>query len=89
VINPSLTLFFIISQALNPCCVSLQEGVECDGCWSESFLQFTDSKPHGPEALSLDITFPGFEHVYGLPEHAMSFALKPTGTLLLDLFICR
>ncbi|GAX83418.1 hypothetical protein CEUSTIGMA_g10843.t1 [Chlamydomonas eustigma] len=55
-----------------------EEGVECDGCWSETFLQFTDSKPHGPEAMSLDIAFPGFEHVYGLPEHATSFALKPT-----------
>jgi alpha 1,3-glucosidase len=56
----------------------LKEGVECDGCWSETFLQFTDSKPSGPEGMSLDISFPGFEHVYGLPERASSFALKPT-----------
>ena len=52
--------------------------MECDGCWSETFLQFTDSKPFGPQAMSLDISFPGFEHVYGIPERATSFALKPT-----------
>ena len=28
--------------------------------------------------MSLDIAFPGFEHVYGIPERATSFALKPT-----------
>lgn len=58
--------------------IFMQEGVECDGCWSETFLQFTDAKPRGPQAMSLDISFPGFEHVYGLPERATSFALKPT-----------
>ena len=26
----------------------------------------------------MDITFPGFEHVYGIPEHADSLALKST-----------
>ena len=56
----------------------MQEGVECDGCWDEPFLQFRDSKPFGPQAMSLDLSFPGFEHVYGIPERATSFALKPT-----------
>ena len=28
--------------------------------------------------MSLDISFPGSQHVYGLPERATSFALKPT-----------
>ena len=51
---------------------------ECDGCWDETFRGFRDSKPKGPEAISLDISFPGSEHVYGIPEHATNFALKPT-----------
>lgn len=32
----------------------------------------------GPEAFSLDITFPGYEHVYGIPQHASSLSLKQT-----------
>jgi alpha 1,3-glucosidase len=32
----------------------------------------------GPESVGLDITFPGFEHVYGIPEHATSLSLKET-----------
>jgi alpha 1,3-glucosidase len=32
----------------------------------------------GPESLSLDITFPGYEHVYGIPQHASSLSLKQT-----------
>lgn len=55
-----------------------QEGDGCDGCWEENFGSHQDSKPKGPEAMSLDISFPGFEHVYGLPERATSLALKPT-----------
>lgn len=30
----------------------------------------------GPEAIGLDISFPGYEHVYGIPEHATSLSLK-------------
>lgn len=55
-----------------------EEGVDCDGCWDESFLSFTDSKPNGPEALSLDIAFPGAQHVYGIPERATEFSLQTT-----------
>lgn len=32
----------------------------------------------GPESLSLDITFPGYSHVFGIPQHASPFSLKPT-----------
>lgn len=32
----------------------------------------------GPEALSVDITFPGVEHIYGLPEHASPLSLPDT-----------
>lgn len=49
-----------------------------EGVWEESFKGHTDTKPSGPQAISLDFSFPGFEHVYGIPEHADSFALKST-----------
>ena len=32
----------------------------------------------GPSSVGLDISFPGFDNVYGIPEHAESLALKPT-----------
>ena len=38
----------------------------------------TQQQPKGPQSLSVDITFPGARHVYGLPEHASSFSLKRT-----------
>lgn len=46
--------------------------------WDESFGGNTDSKPRGPEAVGLDISFPGYDFVYGIPEHAGSMALKQT-----------
>lgn len=46
--------------------------------WDESFGGNTDTKPRGPESLSIDITFPGYEHVFGIPEHAGSLSLKET-----------
>lgn len=46
--------------------------------WDESFGGSTDTKPKGPESVSLDITFPGYEHVFGIPEHAGSLSLKET-----------
>ncbi|KAH9423409.1 hypothetical protein DERP_003688 [Dermatophagoides pteronyssinus] len=51
-------------------------------CWEETFKGSTDSKPNGPMSLGMDVTFIGFEHVYGIPEHADSFSLKDTkGTM--------
>jgi alpha 1,3-glucosidase len=32
----------------------------------------------GPEAFSFDITFPGVQHVYGIPEHAAPLSLPST-----------
>lgn len=32
----------------------------------------------GPSSVGLDVSFPGFENVYGIPEHADDFALKTT-----------
>ncbi|CAG8540535.1 11107_t:CDS:10, partial [Funneliformis mosseae] len=49
-----------------------------DGSWEETFNGKKDSKPNGPESIGLDISFPGFGHVYGIPEHATSFSLKET-----------
>ncbi|KAK4656989.1 glucosidase II [Podospora pseudocomata] len=46
--------------------------------WDESFGSNTDSKPRGPESVGLDITFSGFEHVYGIPSHTGPLSLKTT-----------
>lgn len=46
--------------------------------WDESFGGNTDSKPRGPESVALDISFPGYEHVYGIPEHTGPLSLKET-----------
>ena len=46
--------------------------------WDESFGGNTDTKPKGPESVALDITFPGYEHVFGIPEHAGPLSLKQT-----------
>jgi alpha 1,3-glucosidase len=46
--------------------------------WEETFGGNTDSKPRGPEAIALDISFPGYEHVFGIPEHATGLSLKTT-----------
>lgn len=46
--------------------------------WEESFGGNTDSKPRGPESVGLDVTFPGYSHVFGIPEHADSLSLRET-----------
>jgi mannosyl-oligosaccharide alpha-1,3-glucosidase len=46
--------------------------------WEETFGGATDSKPRGPESVGLDISFLGYEHVYGIPEHAGPLSLKGT-----------
>ncbi|XP_044733910.1 neutral alpha-glucosidase AB [Chrysoperla carnea] len=48
------------------------------GAWEENFKSFRDSKPFGPSAVAMDITFHGASHAYGIPEHADSLALKDT-----------
>ncbi|XP_061756155.1 neutral alpha-glucosidase AB isoform X4 [Nerophis ophidion] len=49
-----------------------------EGMWEETYKSFTDSKPNGPTAIGLDFSFPGVEHVYGIPEHADTLRLKTT-----------
>ncbi|WAR28829.1 GANAB-like protein [Mya arenaria] len=48
------------------------------GMWEETFKDFHDSKPYGPSSVGVDVSFPGFKYVYGIPEHAESMALKTT-----------
>ncbi|XP_077537623.1 neutral alpha-glucosidase AB-like isoform X3 [Haemaphysalis longicornis] len=51
---------------------------DLDGAWEETFKGHKDSKKHGPMSVGMDFTFEGFDHVYGVPEHADSFALRST-----------
>ncbi|CCH43501.1 alpha 1,3-glucosidase [Wickerhamomyces ciferrii] len=37
-----------------------------------------DSLIFGPESVALDVSFNGFKHVYGIPEHADTLSLKDT-----------
>jgi len=46
--------------------------------WEESFGGHTDSKPRGPESIAMDISFPGYSHVYGIAEHTGPLSLKET-----------
>lgn len=55
-----------------------KEPLEEPGMWEETFKTHHDSKPYGPSSVGMDISFPGVEHVYGIPEHADSLALKTT-----------
>jgi alpha 1,3-glucosidase len=43
------------------------EAPEEKDLWEESFKSWTDSKPRGPESIGMDISFRGFNHVYGIP----------------------
>lgn len=56
----------------------VEQGEDESTWWEETFGGNIDSKPKGPESVGLDITFPGYEHVYGIPGHASSLSLKQT-----------
>ena len=49
-----------------------------EGEWEESWGGVADSKPKGPEGVALDISFPGYDTLYGLPEHASPLSLRST-----------
>uniref|UniRef100_A0A672URV7 Glucosidase II alpha subunit n=1 Tax=Strigops habroptila TaxID=2489341 RepID=A0A672URV7_STRHB len=55
-----------------------EEAAEEPGSWEETFKTHTDTKPNGPTSVGLDFSLPGFEHVYGIPEHAESLRLRTT-----------
>ncbi|XP_017491998.1 PREDICTED: neutral alpha-glucosidase AB-like [Rhagoletis zephyria] len=67
-------------NAENPAANDVKEADEIDdpGAWEENFKSHHDSKPYGPEAIALDFSFPEAEVLFGIPEHADSFALKST-----------
>ncbi|KAJ7935332.1 glycoside hydrolase family 31 protein [Mycena leptocephala] len=54
------------------------EGDTEDDWWDERFSTWTDTKPKGPESLSLDISFPSHGTIYGIPQHATKLALPTT-----------
>ncbi|KAL2094933.1 hypothetical protein ACEWY4_009652 [Coilia grayii] len=56
----------------------VQEEEDHPGMWEETFKSHTDTKPNGASSISLDFSFPGVGHVYGIPEHADSLKLKST-----------
>lgn len=47
--------------------------------WEERFRGHTDTRPHGPQSISFDVSFHGADFVYGIPEHAStSLSLRAT-----------
>ena len=44
----------------------------------ESFNSHTDPQDEGPQSVGFDLGFVGAKRVFGIPEHATSFALPPT-----------
>ncbi|KAK0615927.1 glycosyl hydrolases family 31-domain-containing protein [Bombardia bombarda] len=58
--------------------VEAPKGEDQSTWWDESFGTNTDTKPRGPESVALDISFVGFEHVFGIPSHAGPLSLKET-----------
>ncbi|XP_058397317.1 neutral alpha-glucosidase C isoform X4 [Diceros bicornis minor] len=56
-----------------------QENQEDLGLWEEKFGTFVDVKVNGPASIGLDFSLHGFEHLYGIPQHAESHQLKNTG----------
>ena len=51
---------------------------EDGGAWEESWNGIPDNKPKGPEGVALDVSFPGYGTLYGLPEHASPLSLRST-----------
>jgi mannosyl-oligosaccharide alpha-1,3-glucosidase len=49
-----------------------------DAFWEETFQTHADSKPNGPMSVGVDVSFPFSTHVYGIPEHASTHALRAT-----------
>lgn len=55
-----------------------EQNVEDPGTWEENFKGHHDSKPNGPTAIAMDFTFHQANILFGIPEHADSFALRTT-----------
>lgn len=82
--------FFILNKATVDSNLPFEQEGDPEGWWEETFKSFTDSKPKGPEGISLDITFPSSHHVFGIPERAKQFSLPPTvGMCLCPIFLAN
>ncbi|KAH0620644.1 hypothetical protein JD844_021310, partial [Phrynosoma platyrhinos] len=57
---------------------SSKEDQDVLGLWEEKFGSFLDIKANGPSSIGLDFSLHGFEHVYGIPQHAETLLLKNT-----------
>ncbi|NXW55644.1 GANC glucosidase, partial [Eurystomus gularis] len=57
---------------------SSKEKQEDLGLWQEKFGSFLDIKAHGPSSVGMDFSLHGFEHIYGIPQHAEALLLKNT-----------
>ncbi|XP_042299274.1 neutral alpha-glucosidase C isoform X2 [Sceloporus undulatus] len=57
---------------------SSKEDQDDFGLWEEKFGSFLDVKTNGPSSIGLDFSLHGFEHVYGIPQHAETLLLKNT-----------
>jgi alpha 1,3-glucosidase len=55
-----------------------QEVVDSSGSTTESFGGHTDTVPHGPTSVGIDISFPCASNIYGIPEHTTSLSLPTT-----------
>uniref|UniRef100_A0AAY5KFJ2 Glycoside hydrolase family 31 N-terminal domain-containing protein n=1 Tax=Esox lucius TaxID=8010 RepID=A0AAY5KFJ2_ESOLU len=49
-----------------------------DSLWQETWREFVDIKANGPSSVGADLCLHGYNHVYGLPEHADSLKLSDT-----------
>ncbi|XP_074145469.1 neutral alpha-glucosidase C isoform X1 [Sminthopsis crassicaudata] len=56
-----------------------QESQDDLGLWQEKFGKFLDIKANGPSSIGIDFSLHGFEHLYGIPQHAETHQLKNTG----------
>ncbi|NXY85657.1 GANC glucosidase, partial [Alcedo cyanopectus] len=59
-------------------CTDCVEDQEDLGLWQEKFGSFLDIKAHGPSSVGMDFSLHGFDHVYGIPQHAEGLLLKNT-----------
>ncbi|XP_034273663.1 neutral alpha-glucosidase C isoform X3 [Pantherophis guttatus] len=57
---------------------SFKETEEHLGLWEEKIGNFLDIKANGPSSVGLDVSLHGFEHLYGIPQHAETLLLKNT-----------
>lgn len=55
-----------------------EDSFDTKDMWEEKYGDHTDTKPHGPMSVGMELTFPASKHLFGLPEHASSTQLKTT-----------